>query len=325
MSVPAITIRYESAYKTLTVEGSFGAGDSAVSVVLIPAITGTQVISLKLAGTDLAQDSITDGAGTIDLSTSSLATLFSGTPLNHSVSVDISVSDSSAGLLGNGSVVLENTADGFSVLRVAGAGQIAGVLAESLSAGTPFRRTAAGLFAGCTAEDAADYLGILKTGGDAGASADGITAGIVQIPDWGLAPGFAYYLTHGLTELTANAPSGYNVRLVGIAWDADTLLLLDTMTVETATGDFLTYDVTSRRLRMVAAVEFGGDILDAGKMVKLDSRGKLQPSVIPDISGTALSAVRDVFEGVAELVNPTGAEKTDRINLLLTKLQGLGL
>lgn len=325
MSFPAIQIRYESVFKTLSVAGAFAAGDSGVAVVLSPAILGTQVVSLKLANTELAQDEITDGAGVLDLATSALMRLFAGTPLNHCVSVEISVSDTAVGLLGSGRVILENTAEGFNVLRVAAAGQLTGILAEPLVAGTPFRRTQEGLVYGCKAETAADYLGILKTGGLAGASVKGVTAGIVQIPAWGLTAGAWYYIGRNSAGITTSAPDGYNVRRVGYAFDAVTLILTDGAVVDTGAGDYLVYDAPARGFKSVAAVSVSAGASDAGKIVKLGAGGKLDTSVMPDMTQFAVAAVGEAFAGKSALsADPTGFEILAHVKMIFETLRTLG-
>ena len=321
MSVPAIILEYESAHKTLRVRGTFGAGD-CVSIELVPAISGTQVISLQRAGVELAQDEITGGLGTIDLSTDALRRIFAGTPLHHTITADIQVHDLSGGLIGDGSVVIKNTADTFSVLSVAQAGVLSGTLDTALSAGIAVRRSAEGLIISCTAANAADFLGILSTGGAGGAVVKIVTAGVVMVPDWGLTPGATYYIARNSGAITAVPPAGYNVRRVGVAFDSSTLVLQDAPVIETATGDYLVYEATSRRFMMCLATAISEGAASSGRMVKLGWGGKLDATLLPEIdTDAAVAAVKALFADLADLADPTGAEKTTMINEILTRLR----
>jgi len=324
MSVPSILLKYDSLQKTLKALGSFGAGDS-VSIELSPAIIGTQVVSLQRAGVELAQDEITDGAGILELSTDAIKAVFSGTPLHHSVTADIQAHDESGGLLGSGKVVIKNTADAFSVLRTANAGVLSGTLAETLAAGTPVKRSAAGLIEGCSAAYAADYLGILKTGGASGTAAKIVTAGIAVIPDWGLSAGATYYIARNASAITATVPEGYNVRPVGIAVDADTLVILNAPVVETAAGDYLVFDVATRRFKTAAALDASAGAESAGAVVKLDAAGKIDASMVPDVSAAALAAVAAAFTGKIPLDDPDGDELLARLNEISEALRTLGV
>jgi len=320
MSIVSITLGWDATIKKLTVGGAFAKGES-VPVVLSPALTGTQVVTVKRSGVELCQDEITDGAGTVDLSTVPVLSLFGGRPLNATTTADIQVFDNTGRLLGSGVVTIYNTADVLSVLRVAGAGMLSAPLASTMTALTPVKLVA-GEFTGCSAADAAQYLGLLREGAASGATASIVTAGVITVANGGLTPLAAYYLARNTPGLTVTPPAGYNVRLVGRAIDANTLVLFDAPVVADLDAvHYLVYDEAAGIFRALAPVVVSAGAEAAGKLVALDADGLLDASVVPDVSGDAVTAIKALFAGLADLDDADGFEIEARLNLIVSTLR----
>jgi hypothetical protein len=333
MSVTApLAVTVDEAAKTLTFGGPLGLRESA-AVAVTPAtpVTGATLITITRLGTVLAEAELTDGAGTLDLNTAEAIAVFDGLPARHVLTADAHLWHSAEDrLLGTGVVrIVNNPASAGSALRVAAAGRLNMALATALDAGTAVKRDSSGNAAACAASDAHLLLGILAESGNPADSCPVVTAGIVTVADWGLTPGACYYLSTGTTgALTSAAPAGYNVRPVGIAIDAATLALIPQPTVQTiadsADPHTIAWDPTARRFVAQAAAAASSGAGDAGLIPCLGADGKLDSTLMPDMTDAAIAAHAALFADIDELtLNTSSIDKlTVKLNQILAILKG---
>lgn len=315
------------ARKRLTASGFFGLRET-VALTASPAaeVAGTCTLTLTFYGQAFAECELTDGAGSLDLSTAEAVAAFVGYPVIFRHAVDAELWNvTTATSVGKGRLYVENRSESVGASqRIAAAGELELTLSETLPAGTPVMLGDDGEAESCRAANAKRLLGILRSGAESGQKAKVVTAGIVSVPLWGLTAGVWYYLSTGADALTATAPEGYNVRPVGIAVDASTLALIPGTTVQHAAGTphYLTWDPLNQRLLSVAPVAATAGAASAGAIPCLDSGGQLDPAMIPAASAAAaIAAHRAQFSALAPLEDPTGPDTVALINALLSILQ----
>lgn len=325
-----LAVTVDEAAKTLTFGGPIGLRESA-TVAVTPAtpVTGDTLLTITRLGTVLAEAELTDGAGTLDLATAEAIAVFAGLPARHVLTADAHLWHSHENrLLGTGVIRIINNPDAAgSALRVAAAGRLNMTLAAALDAGTAVKRDSSGNAAACAAADAHLLLGILAESGNPADSCPVVTAGIVTVAAWGLTPGACYYLSTGSTgALTATAPAGYNVRPVGIAIDAATLALIPQPTVQTLADSTdphtLAWDPTYRRLIAQAAAASSAGAASAGLIPCLGADGKLDTTMMPDMTAAALAAHAALFADIEALSDPTIGELVAAHNAILAALKG---
>lgn len=326
MSTTAVTLTVDESRKRLSASAPLAARES-VPVTVSPAApaAGTCVLLITRFGSPLASAVLTDGAGTLDLSTDAVLALFAGQPSDRAVTVDADLwNDTDKRLLGKGRVTLHNTPASADSLRVAAAGELAMTLAAALPAGAPVMRDDAGQAAACRAANAKRLLGVLRTGGETGAAGRVVTAGAATVAGWGLTPGAWYYLSASSDALTPTAPEGYNVRPVGIALDADTLVLIPGTTVQQAAGavHYLTWDGLNQRLLAAAPAAASAGAASAGAIPCLDAAGKLDISMIPPAAtANALAALRAQFAALEALESPSLDQIISQLNAVTAILK----
>lgn len=327
MSSTPVILTVDDTAKTLTSSSPFTLRESVpVSVEAAALAAGTCVVTLTHLGSLLAEAELTDGTGVLDLSTDEAADLFAGLPVPYSLTCDIALwNDTEQRRLGSGRVSLHNAgASAGATLRVGGAGELRLELAANLDAGTPVMLDDNGCAAACLAANAHRYLGILRETGETGDTRPVVTAGLVTVSAWSLSAGSAYYLGRTEAVVTATPPAGYNVRPVGVAAATSTLALAGAPTVQTladGTPHLLTWDPAGRRMVAVEPADTSAGVADADRVPRLAADGKLDATLMPDMTDDAIAAHRVQFAGLAPLNDPTGPETVALVNALLSILQ----
>lgn len=294
-----------------------------IPVTVSPAPAGASVLTITRLGSPAAQADLTDGSGTIDLSTPEAIAFFAGLPASSTLAFDASLWSSDLDrLVGQGRITVANSPDsGTASLRIAAAGELRMALAEAINAGTPVKRDASGKAAPVGDSEAHLFIGIARTGGDPDDEVAVVTAGLVAVTAWGLTPGLAYYLPHTAGDpLTSEAPAAHTVRLVGLAADASTLIIAPAPAVQQTLGTaphYLTWDHASRLFLAVApatsAVPYA--------IPALDAQGLIPAACIPSQSAAAIAAHRLQFAALSPLSDPTGPETVALINAMLSILK----
>lgn len=326
MSSTPVTFTVDDARKTLTASSPLSVR-ALVTFVISPAATaaGEVTLSLTHAGVLIASATATDGTGVLDLSTSAAIALFAGLPAPYAFRVHAELwNETDTAPVAAGWVNLRNSTAASSSVRVTSAGELTVTLAAALAAGTPVMLDDNGEAAACLSANAHRYLGLLRQGGEAGDTAALVTAGAVTLPGWGLTRGAAYYLAREApASVTSTAPDGYNVRLLGIAADTDTLALCDAPVIQTvASGPhFLTWSPSTRRLIAIVPATASEGAATAGQIPMTDSTGKLSATFLPDVTGAALAAHRVLFANLSPLSDPDGPETVALLNALLSILK----
>lgn len=326
MSSTAITFTIDSA-RGLAASLPFSLR-SLEPFVVSPAFTGEATLSFTHNDVLIASADAINGSGTIDLSTTAAIDLFAGLPTPYDIPVFAELwDDDNDRPIASGYVTLANSnAPGRSTLRVGG-GELLVTLAATLPAGTPVMLDDSHEAAACLAANAHRFIGILRQGGDTGDTVHVVTAGLVQVTAWPtlttLAPGQAYYLSRTAGELVATAPDGYNVRLIGIAVDAATLVLSNSPVIQTlASGaHFLTWEPTTRRMLATAPAAASTGAPDADRIPCLDATGKLSATFLPDMTADSIAALQAKFSSLSALSDPTGPETVALVNALLSILK----
>lgn len=321
-----VVVRFDASRKSMRFSGPLAVRE-LVPISLSPAAmaAGESVLTVERHGVELAETTLTNGEGTLDLSTQEAVAMFASLPSRARLTCSVHLWHVAEDrLLASGTVMLVNNPEALrSTLRMAAAGELRMVLAEALDAGKPVKRDAAGKAAGVQAGEGHLYLGIVAESGLAGASVRVVTAGIAAVAGWGLAPGNRYYLAHGAVGLTTTAPAGYNELPVGIALDAATLVLANQPVVQSlADSDVvhtLKWDTATRRFLAVAAVATSAGAASAGLIPYLGVDGKISTTMLPDY----LLQWHNLFAGVSDLpADPTVGEVIAKLSEILTTLKG---
>lgn len=334
MSLASVTLTVTEATLALTASRPFALRE-LVPVTVSPAscASGASVLTLTRNGLPVAECDLTDGVGELDLSTAEAVDLFSGLPSGWRLAVRAELwSTDDDRLIASSNVKLVNVLESSrSSVRIAAAGELSMTLAAAMPAGTPVMRDDDGNAAACRASNAHRFIGVLRTGGEAAASARVVTAGLAAVTGWpvtgdtGLTPGLCYYLDHSADTLTATPPSGYNVRPVGIAIDAATLALLPSIPIQTAadgTPHYLAYEQAGRRLMAVSPVAASLGAASANAIPMLGASGLLDASMLPDQTAASVAAVRALFAAFAPLEDPAYDDLVSAINSLIAILKG---
>lgn len=325
----ALAVTLDQTAKSLVFAGPIGLREAA-TVTVTPAtpVTGSCLLTVTRLGDVLAEATLTNGSGTIDLNTAEALAVFAGLPARHRLQADVHLWHSAEDrLLGTGTVrIVNNPAAAGSSLRLAAAGRLNMTLAAALDAGTPVKRDSSGNAAACAASDAHLLVGILTESGNPADSCPVVAAGLAVVAGWGLTPGACYYLAHGSAALTATAPAGYNVRPVGIAIDAATLALFPHPVVaalaDSAAPHTLAWSPASRAFTAQACAASSAGAADAGRVPCLDAAGKLDATLMPDMTAASVTAINTLVASHAALVDPSINQFIAAFNALLATLKG---
>ncbi len=317
----ALALTLDAEKKRVRFGGPLACG-SAETLTVTPAATGT-VRLLDAAGVELGSCAVADGSGTFAVTDRLMLDAFAGMAPTYSLPLTVQFLDADGYLLGRGRCWVLNRAAGEAAPDAAG-GALAPSAGEAIPAGAPVL-ISAGLARICTAGNASGFVGIAVAGADLGAACRIEVPGRrVTVPGWGLTPGAAYYLPQSGGALTASLTGVNIVRMVGIATDASTLLLIDSLTVQSGasgTASYLVWDPSARRIVALSAAAAGGGAA-AGKIAALDASGVFDKSLLPSLTGEAVAAVRGLFADMAVLDNPTDAELLAAVNQLIERLKG---
>lgn len=327
MAIAAVTLSVTEATKSVAASAPFALREIVpVTVSPAAAASGTCLLSLSRYSVAIAEATLTNGTGSLDLSTPEAAAVFEGMPLSARILVDLTLwSSTDNRLVAKGrAYVLNNPAAATVSLTIGSAGELSMTLAATLAAGTPVMRDDAGKAAVCLAANAHRLIGVLRTGGTANAAARVVTAGIPVVSGWGLVAGSCYYLPTSGTALTRTAPDGYNVRPVGIALSATALAIIPHPTIQTvASGPhYLTWDAANRRMLAAAPAATSAGAADADRIPCLGADGRLSTTLLPDQTASAVAAVRAIFAETPLLDNPSYDDLIAAVNALITLLKG---
>jgi len=325
-----LTLTVTPLTKTMTADGPIAATETVPVAISAAADAADATLSIYEKISDaspLAECTITSGAGSLDLSTNEILALFADKPPTWKTNVVADLWDNASNrLIARGFITLYNrTASSVTSLRIGAQGEISVTLSGTLAAGTPIYRNGSGLAAACTATLSADFLGILRTGGEINDVRRCVTAGAVSVPDWALEPGAWYFLPSSGASLTKNAPTTTVVRPVGIAIDASTLVLIPHANVVQATSTtthYLTYSHATRRFTAVSPTVTTAGTDSAGLIPCLDADGKLAAGMIPSQQTDIRAALAAEFAALADLDDPSIGELIARVNQISTILKG---
>lgn len=318
----ALTLTLDAARKRMKFSGPLAAG-SCEALTVVPATVSGTVRLLNGSGVELGSCTVTDGAGTFETNNPLLLAAFAGLHVSYVLGLDTELCDTDGYLLGRGRCAVLNHTDDTTTGTSAG-GVLAPLAGELIPAGAPVMLVE-GAARICTAGNASGFVGIAPAGAEIGAACKIEVPGRrVTIPGWGLTAGAAYYLPQSGGALTASLTGVTIVRMVGIATDASTLLLSESLTVQagaSGTGSYLVWDGSARRIVALAAAAAGGGAA-AGKIPALDASGVLDKSLLPSVTAEAVAAVRGIFADMNVLENPTDTELLAAVNQLITRLKG---
>ena len=327
----SVTLTVTETAKTLTASAPLAVRES-IPIAISPLALAAGACALTIidkTDTTLAEATLTDGLGTLDLSTAEAVALFADLPAGYRTQVWAILwhTDEDRLLAKSLVTIINNPESARAATRIGAAGEVRLVLASNMTAGQPVMIDDDGKATPCLAANAHRFLGILRQAGSTSDTRPIVTAGIAALPSLTLVDGSTYYLARTApAALTATPPEGYNVRPIGIAIGTAALAIIHHPIIQSlASGThFLTWDTTTGRFLAVAPAAASLGAADADRIPCLDAAGLLDSSLIPTTatSTAALTALATAFAGLDALTDPPVTEMVTRLNAILSILKG---
>jgi hypothetical protein len=298
------TITYNVARKSAKMDATLGL--LSVETVGVAAADGTPLEAGTVClhrqddGARVDEWPVAGGSCETDTRAAGTVAYFSLLPVGVCRDFTFEVKDADGNLLGAGCLKIINScgegegADG----HPPSGGPLTAPAAVAVEAGCPLRLSG-GMVHPCAAADHNRFIGIALNAAAAGDPVRVARWGAARVAGWGLTPGAAYWLPHSGQALAQTPPAAGIALHVGVAQDADTLVLAGgRLAVQPGSAllGYAVWDPAAARIAIVSAAVAGG-AGNGGRVIATRADGTLDPSLIP--ADAALGSLREAFRQVA--------------------------